>query len=274
MRTSVTTAPFYPPSAGLLARELDDHRVEPVGPPHHDTGPGRAAVVQERQVGLQRALAAASRARSRAAARRAAPSCGRRRRCRSRARPRGAARGLGLALLRMVDGVDDGPRPARPASRFGTIHAVTPSSRMSSRPSASVATIGLPVASASNAVSGVPSQSDGNTLRSNADRTAADVAREPVEDEPIAEAERVAPAPSSVVEQRALADQEEPRLRPCGDDRRAPPSTRYVVALRLVQPRDGADGEIVRARCPAPARVAAISSALRTRLNSSSGAPR
>ena len=39
-------------------------------------------------------------------------------------------------------------------------------------PSASVDTIGLPIASASNAVSGVPSISDGNTAMSSADASA------------------------------------------------------------------------------------------------------
>jgi glycosyltransferase involved in cell wall biosynthesis len=55
------------------------------------------------------------------------------------------------------------------ASRFGTIDASRPSVSTSTRPSASVATMGLPAASASNTVNGVPSHSEGKTLRSNAD---------------------------------------------------------------------------------------------------------
>jgi hypothetical protein len=58
-------------------------------------------------------------------------------------------------------------------SRLGTTSASRPSASTSSRPSASVDTIGFPIASASKAVSGVPSQSEGNAMRSKALSTAA-----------------------------------------------------------------------------------------------------
>lgn len=52
---------------------------------------------------------------------------------------------------------------------------------MSVKPSASVATIGRPAASASKAVRGVPSQSEGKTTISNEANAPAHVAREPGE---------------------------------------------------------------------------------------------
>ena len=113
---------------------------------------------------------------------------------------------------------------------------------MSSRPSASVATIGFPIARASNAVSGVPSQSDGNTLRSNADSVRATSRRKP------AKTNR-SPRPSArrlrlqIAQQRTFADHEKARRRPLGDDpRRGVDQVR--VALRLVEPRDRADRQL------------------------------
>ena len=89
-----------------------------------------------------------------------------------------------------------------------------------------MATIGLPIASASKPVSGVPSQSDGNTLRSNADRVAGDVAAEPDEDEPVAESEARG-LRLQVREQRPLPDQEETGLGALAGRPRAAASTRY-----------------------------------------------
>jgi hypothetical protein len=63
------------------------------------------------------------------------------------------------ALAGMLDGVHD-PPGQRGRIAPGDDHAVLSSSRMSVRPSASVETMALPLASASNAVSGVPSQSE------------------------------------------------------------------------------------------------------------------
>ena len=100
---------------------------------------------------------------------------------------------------------------------------------MSSRPSASVATIGLPIASASNAVIGVPSQSDGNTLRSNADSVRGHVAAKPGEHEPIAKAQRGG-LRLQIATARALADQEEARAGPSRTTRAAA-STRYELPL-------------------------------------------
>ena len=79
-----------------------------------------------------------------------------------------------------------------------------------------------PIASASKAVSGVPSQSDGNTLRSNALSTRGHVSREPDEHESIAEAER-ARLRLERFAQRALADEEESRVRPLRRARAARP---------------------------------------------------
>ena len=145
--------------------------------------------------------------------------------------------------------------------------------RTSSRPSASVATIGFPIASASNTVSGVPSHSDGNTLRSNAETTRGDVAREAGEDEAIAEAER-ARLRFERRAQRPFADQEEPRLRP-RVEHRARRVDQVRVALRVVQARDRADGEVAGRDRPARARAARnLARRCAARLNSSSGTPR
>ena len=129
------------------------------------------------------------RARPRAGACRAAPSCGR---TRDVVVAAGRARGARQRARSRRD--DRSPRRScrRARRRFASARssASWSSVRMSSSPSASVATIGFPIASASKAVSGVPSQSDGNTLRSNADSVRGDVAPEAGEDEPIAETER------------------------------------------------------------------------------------
>ena len=101
---------------------------------------------------------------------------------------------------------------------------------------------------------------------------AGDVAAEAGEHEAVAEPERARPAPE-VRQQRPLADEKEPRAGRRGDD----PSggvDQVRVALGFVQPRDGADGELVRRAMPSSRRAAAISAALRARLNSSSGTPR
>src|SRR4051794_35365186 len=109
MRTSVTTAPFYPRSAGLLAREFDGARVEHLEPPLPRDAAPRLAAVEERQVGLEDALAV-RRARGlveqRVEALHLADEGGY-----VVAAPGLAGRlRLGPALLRMIDGVDDGAR--------------------------------------------------------------------------------------------------------------------------------------------------------------------
>ena len=74
------------------------------------------------------------------------------------------------AFLRVVDQPD---HPAGEGSRVTLRHdhGVVAVASTSTSPSASVARIGLPIASASNTVSGVPSHNDGKTLRSNAETT-------------------------------------------------------------------------------------------------------
>ena len=102
--------------------------------------------------------------------------------------------------------------------------------------------MGLPAASASNAVSGVPSQSDGKTLRSNALRAAATSLREPDEHESIAEAE-LTRLRFERLAQRALAHEKKLRVRlliehePRGIDQ-------IGVPFRLVQPGDRPNREV------------------------------
>ena len=59
----------------------------------------------------------------------------------------------------------------------------------------------------------------------------------------------------------------------CADDRAAA-STRYAVPLRLVEPRDRADRELVRADAELLARQRDLARRSASRLNSSSGTPR
>ena len=127
-----------------------------------------------------------------------------------------------------------------------------PSVRMSSRPSASVATIGFPAASASNAVSGVPSQSEGNTVDVECRERARGVAAKAGEDEAIPEPEARG-LRLEIRAQRPFADEHESGAGPRGDDpRRGVHEER--VAFRLVQPGDGADGELVRGEAELVAR--------------------
>ena len=86
-------------------------------------------------------------------------------------------------------------RRAPPASRRGTMRASCPSVSTSLRPSASVETIGFPIASASSTVSGVPSQRDGNTSEVERRERLRHVAAETGEHQPIAKLERRARAP-------------------------------------------------------------------------------
>ena len=127
---------------------------------------------QERQVGFEHSLPVRAPRDVVEDACRGAPSSARTRRCRIAHRPPGRRPRASPAPR---DGRSGGrsARPAPPRSRFGTISAFWPSVSTSSRPSASVATIGFPAASVSNTVSGVPSQSDGNTDRSNAESSRA-----------------------------------------------------------------------------------------------------
>ena len=113
---------------------------------------------------------------------------------------------------------------------------------MSSRPSASVETIGFPIASASNAVIGVPSQSEGKTLRSNADSVAATSRRKPAKTNRSPRSERRG-LRLQVREQRPLADQKEPRAGR-SRDHAGGRVDEIRIALRVVQPRDGADREL------------------------------
>ena len=74
----------------------------------------------------------------------------------------------------------------------------------------------------------MPSQSDGNTLRSNADSVRGDVAPEAGEHEPIAEAER-GRLRLQIGQQRTFADDEEARRAAARRTTRAAASTRYEL---------------------------------------------
>ena len=171
----------------------------------------------------------------------------------SRARRRSAARSLAAARSACTirrgqrGGVALGHDPARPVRRSST----------SIRPSASVATIGLPIASASNTVSGVPSQSDGNTLRSNAESVAATSFTKPTNT-------NRSPSPSA----RACASSagrsgpspaRKKRASGCRSTHAARGLDEVLVALRVVQPRDGARPRTRPGAMPSVARAAATS---------------
>ena len=111
------------------------------------------------------------------------------------------------------------------------------------------ATIGFPIASASKAVIGVPSQSDGKTLRSNAESVRATSRWKPAKTKrsPRPSARRLglevgSSGPSPTRKNRAR--------RPFADDPRRGVD-RYGVALGIVEPGDGADRRTRRLRCQA-----------------------
>ena len=143
---------------------------------------------------------------------------------------------------------------------------------MSSSPSASVATIGF--ARRERLERGQRRAFPERRKHAEIERAqhGGDIARESDEHEPIAKAE----LPGLRFErlaQRPLAHEEELRVRlaiehePRGIDE-------IRIALRLVQPRHGADGEIVRRRCRARAARPRSRRPSARRLNSSCGAPR
>ena len=135
-----------------------------------------------------------------------------------------------------------------------------------------MATIGFPIASASNTVSGVPSHSDGNTLMSKAETTRANVLRKAGEDESIAEIERARLLLERFA-QRAFADDEEPGVRtlvqhqPRGVDQ-------VRIPFRVVQPRHGADRHVARRDAKLVRGPRESPPPIARRLNSSSGTPR
>ena len=150
---------------------------------------------------------------------------------------------MARALVGMRDARGRWRRPAPSASRRGTIHAVTSRSRMSSRPSASVATIALPIASVSNAVSGVPSHSDGKTLRSNAESVSATSFWKPRNT-------NRSPSPSAFAwassgSRNGPSPARKNLARGCARDDLGGGLDEELVPLRVVQPRDGANGEVV-----------------------------
>ena len=138
--------------------------------------------------------------------------------------------------------VADGVARAPPRRAFGTISASWRSVRTSSRPSASVATIGFPIASASNDRQrrAFPQRRKHHDVERRQRR--GDVAHEAAEHEPIAEAERAAPAPRA---RRCSSPSPTMKTRTSGCFARisGAASTRYSIALRRHQPRDGADGD-------------------------------
>ena len=84
---------------------------------------------------------------------------------------------------------------------------------------------------------------------------------------------RGAPPAPEIGQQRSFADQKEPRRRPFADDARAPRrsgrSCPFDSCSRVTVPIAKSSGSM-----PSSRRAAAISAALRARLNSSSGTPR
>ena len=121
---------------------------------------------------------------------------------------------------------------------------------MSSRPSASVATIGFPIASASNAVIGVPSQSDGNTLRSNADSVRATSRRKPANTKRSPRPERRG-LRLQIGQQRPFADQKN-RAAGRSATTRAAASTRYELPFdscsRVIVPMANSPAAMPRSR--------------------------
>ena len=240
-----------------------------------DTASGISAgpAGQEAEVLPHDPVAASSRAtRSRAAACRAAPSSARRR---------------SMSYVGAGDaGIDAKPRPrsldrsraarcsaaSAAASRRGTISASSPSVSTSFRPSASVATIGFPIASASSTVSGVPSHSDGKTARSNAASASATSRAESAEDQAIAEPQPARPRLELGL-QLTLADDVEAGVR-ASDRARAAPPRRDTRCLSTASAVSRCRPRRRPAAMPSARRAAAMSSALRGRLNSSSGTPR
>ena len=214
-----------------------------------------------------------ARARSRAAARRDAPSCERTGRCRTAApvtrafgaepRPFGgspASATIALGERRRI-------APRRPSRRR------VPARARPCSPSASVETIGFPIASASSTVSGVPSHSDGNTTRSSADSAAATSRWNPANTSRSPEPERSPPAPRA---RPAARPRPTMKMRASGS---ASTTVRrrldqILVALRRHQPRDRCRSRTSPARCRARAARRRDLRALRGRLNSSSGTPR
>ncbi len=207
-----------------------------------------------------------------AAGRRAAPSCGRTRRCRTagpvRARaPPSRARSSGL-----VDQPHDARRPAPRASRLGTITASCSSVRTSSRPSASVATIGLPhrqrlehrqrrAFPQRRKHAEVERRDDARRRRARSRRRRTD---------------RRGRAPRLLLERRrAAAPRRRRRTAPAAarSSTSRAASTRYELPFescsRVTVPIANSSGAM-----PSSRRAAAISSADRGRLNSSSGTPR
>ena len=105
-----------------------------------------------------------------------------------------------------------------------------------------MATTGFPIASVSNTVSGVPSQSDGNTTRSNADSVRATSRRKPAKT-------KRSPSPSAdglrlqVAKQRALPHEKESRRGAFANHARGG-IDQVRVAFRFVKARDRADREV------------------------------
>ena len=170
-----------------------------------------------------------------------------------------------IARARADLGVPEG------ALAIGTITASRSAVKISFSPSASVETIGLPIASASNAVSGVPSISDGNTTMSSAESAAATSRLKPENvrrsEMPSAFASACSASPSSpspTMKPRAFGTRSKMDLNAF---------TRYVLPLngisRVIVPIASAPSGT-----PRSARARAISSCERGRANSSSGTPR
>ena len=144
-------------------------------------------------------------------------------------------------------------RRAPRASRFGTMRASRRSVKTSRSPSASVATMGLPDASASNTVSGVPSHRDGKTLRSNALRTSATSRANPTNTKRSPRPSRRACASSGSPE-RTFAD--EKKFCVGSPVEHEPGGVHEIgVAFRFVQPRHRADRKIARRYPELPARL-------------------
>ncbi len=180
----------------------------------------------------------------RRAARKAAPSFARTPRYRN-ARPSHEPRPPGAHARRAGSSDREWRWPALPHRASARCARRGRRSECRARPSASVATIGFPEASASKAVNGVPSQRDGNTLRSNALRTAATSLANPTNT-------KRSPRPSwracaSSDSRRGPSPTRKKRARGCCVDDQVSGLDQVRVSLGLVQPRHCPDGEVIRA---------------------------
>ena len=207
-----------------------------------------------------------------AGCRRAAPSCARTPECQttrpSRGSPRRAAR-VRRAVNQMNDRVGQRARITlrAPSTRR------RPCVRTSHSPSASVETIALPAPIASNTVKrgAFPQRREHRDVERA--ECATHILDEAAEDETIAQLKSVRLRPAAT---RAAAPRRTGKNRACGfaSITRRAASTRYSIALRVVQARDGPHHQVVRPGAEFVRGPPRVLQAVAGRPNSSSGAPR